>query len=65
MTDRGMSDLTPPEQEEFDRLYSAASAEAIRQMVVFVDPRITGIPMRQFLQMLRDGTWRRRLSTWH
>lgn len=58
-------DLTVEERAEFERLFSAATAEAQRQMVVLVRPEITGMPLRPYLQMLRDGTWRRRISTWH
>lgn len=58
-------DLTPEEREEFERLFAEANAEALRQMVVLVDPKMTGVPLRPFLKMLRDGTWRKRLSTWH
>lgn len=59
-----MNDLTPEEREEFDRLFSAAQAEANRQMVVLVDPNMIGAPLRPYLKMLRDGTWRRNLA-WH
>lgn len=58
-------DLSPEEREEFDRLFAEANAEALRQMVVLVDPKMCGIRMRPYLQMLRDGTWRKRLATWH
>lgn len=59
------NDLTPEEREEFDRLFSAAQAEANRQMVVLVDPAMVGTPLRSYLKMLRDGTWRKRIATWH
>lgn len=54
--------LTPEEREEFDRLFSKANAEALRQYCVLVHPEIIGKPLRPLLEALRDGTWRRRIE---
>lgn len=54
--------LTPEEREEFDRLFSAANEEAIRQYCVLVHPEMAGKPLRPLLESLRDGTWRRRIE---